>query len=55
MPPKSGREIVDDIDHLLEVLPPEIHAAIVGRPGRGQLLEIILDLGRRPEVRYVGE
>jgi len=50
-----GREIVDDLDQLLEVLPPPLREALLARPGREKLLEIILDLGRLPEARYVDE
>jgi stage III sporulation protein SpoIIIAA len=51
----SEREVVDDLDQLLNVLPGHIREAIEARPGREQLLEIVLDLGRRPEARYVSE
>jgi len=51
----SGREIVDDLHLLMEVLPERIREALLARDGRGELLEIILDLGRLPEVRYVSE
>ncbi|MGD9099221.1 MAG: R3H domain-containing nucleic acid-binding protein [Anaerolineae bacterium] len=45
-------KITDDLDVLLSVLPPKIEAA-VRNPGReNDLLEVILDLGRRPGVRY---
>ncbi|MFL7793929.1 MAG: AAA family ATPase, partial [Anaerolineae bacterium] len=44
--------ITDDLDAILAVLPPKIEAA-VREMGRGDdLLEVILDLGRRPAVRY---
>jgi stage III sporulation protein SpoIIIAA len=46
-------KITDDLDALLAVLPPTIEAA-VRATGRGDdLLEVILDLGRRPAARYV--
>jgi stage III sporulation protein SpoIIIAA len=46
------QEITDDLDVLLAVLPPVIESA-VRAAGRGEeLLEVILDLGRRPAVRY---
>ena len=46
-------EIMDNLDALIEVLPPSIVEALrrIGRPD--DLLEIVLDLGRRPEARYV--
>ncbi len=46
-------KITDDLDALLNVLPPTIDAAVrkVGRSS--ELLEVIMDLGRRPAARYV--
>lgn len=45
--------ITDDLDSLLNVLPPDIAAAI-RRIGRfNDLIEVVLDLGRLPESRYV--
>ncbi|NIM04821.1 MAG: AAA family ATPase [Armatimonadetes bacterium] len=49
----SGREIVDDLNQLLDVLPPHLREALSVEDGREGLLEIILDLGRLPEARYV--
>jgi stage III sporulation protein SpoIIIAA len=46
------QKITDDLDALLTVLPPAIESA-VRAAGRGDhLLEVILDLGRRPAIRY---
>ena len=46
-------EITDDLEALIEVLPPAIVEAL-HKIGRGDdLLEIVLDLGRPPEARYV--
>jgi stage III sporulation protein SpoIIIAA len=47
--------ITDDLDALLNVLPPHIHQAILQQPDNGGLLEIVLDLGRLPEARYPNE
>jgi len=45
-------KITDDLDALLAVLPPAIES-LVRAAGRGDdLLEVILDLGRRPATRY---
>ena len=45
-------KITDDLDAILAVLPPETEA-VVREIGRGDdLLEVILDLGRRPAVRF---
>ncbi len=43
---------MDDLDVLLAALPPEIVAAIHALPDRETLIEVVLDLGRCPEVRY---
>jgi stage III sporulation protein SpoIIIAA len=44
--------IVDNLDSLMQVLPPDVREAVdeVGR--RDDLLEVILDLGRVPTARY---
>jgi stage III sporulation protein SpoIIIAA len=48
------REATDDLDVLLAALPPEIVNAIDTLPDRESLIEVVLDLGRRPEARYPG-
>jgi len=48
------RETADDLDVLLAALPPEIVAAINVLPDRVSLIEVVMDLGRRPEARYPG-
>ena len=49
---RHQRETPDDLDVLLAALPPEIVAAIDALPDRESLIEVVLDLGRRPEARY---
>ncbi len=46
-------KITDDLDALLAVLPPTIEAAVRAAGQGDDLLEVILDLGRRPAARYV--
>src|SRR4051794_25107496 len=46
------RESVDDLDALLSSLPPEIVAAVHALPDRSALIEVVMDLGRRPEARF---
>ena len=46
------RETIDDIDALLSSLPPEIVAAIHALPDQSSVIEVVLDLGRRPEARF---
>lgn len=48
------REITDDLDALLDVLPPHICRPLRDRDDNQQLLEIVMDLGRLPEARYPG-
>jgi stage III sporulation protein SpoIIIAA len=45
-------QTTDDIELLLAVLPDPIRAGIARHPDLEMLLEIILDLGRRPEARF---
>jgi stage III sporulation protein SpoIIIAA len=44
----------DDLEVLFAALPPEIVTAIHALPDRESLIEVVLDLGRRPEARYPG-
>ena len=43
-----------DLDDLLAVLPPRIQEALADRTDRDDLLEIVMDLGRKPEARFLG-
>ncbi|MCX8126320.1 MAG: hypothetical protein N3E40_04155, partial [Dehalococcoidia bacterium] len=44
--------VVDDLDALLNVLPPHIREPLSRDPRKHGLIEVILDLGRPPEARY---
>jgi stage III sporulation protein SpoIIIAA len=46
------RELIDDLDALLTSLPPEIVDAVHALPDRTSLIEVVMDLGRRPEARF---
>jgi stage III sporulation protein SpoIIIAA len=46
------RETIDDLDALLAALPPEIVAAVHALPDKNSLIEVVMDLGRRPEARF---
>jgi stage III sporulation protein SpoIIIAA len=48
----NGGATTDDLDALLEALPPEIVSRLRGFANRADLLEVVLDLGRRPEARF---
>jgi len=50
--PLRRRESVDDLDLLLRALPPDLLGAVHALPDPSQLIEIVMDLGRRPEARF---
>ncbi len=47
--------ITDDLEALIDVLPPGVADAVRTRPNNFELLEVVLDLGRLPEARYPDE
>src|SRR5438128_5501238 len=46
--------VTDDLDQLLDVLPPHICDPVQGLENRRELLEVVMDLGREPEARLPG-
>ncbi len=46
------RETTDDLDALMAALPPEIVDRLGTLANRTDLLEVVMDLGRRPEARF---
>ena len=56
MPDGNGaapeRIVTDDLDALIETLPPRLAERLVAQEGRSELLEVVMDLGRLPEARY---
>jgi len=44
--------ITDDLDALLDALPPHVVGPMRARVDQHELLEIVLDLGRKPEARF---
>ncbi len=48
----TQRRVTDNLDQLLEVLPPAIRNAVEKLEGLDSLIEIVLDLGRQPEARF---
>ncbi len=46
-------KITDDLDALLTVFPPEISQRLRELGHEGELIEVIMDLGRQPEARYL--
>lgn len=51
---KGQQRITDNLDQLLDVLPPDIRESLTQQPGLEDLLEVVLDLGREPEARFPG-
>ena len=51
--PQESHVITDNLDELLAILPAELCAAI-SHDERPLLIEIVLDLGRKPEARFIG-
>jgi len=45
-------EAMDDLDLLLSALPPEVVQAVHALPKPEDVIEVVLDLGRRPEARF---
>jgi len=54
VPTTERREITDDLDALLEALPPELIERLRALPPEREVIEVIMDLGRRPEARFGG-
>ncbi|MGA1602940.1 MAG: R3H domain-containing nucleic acid-binding protein [Prochlorothrix sp.] len=54
-PRVEDRQVVDDLDRLLGILPPNLGELLAQHPQRNQLVEVVLDLGRRPEARFPGK
>src|SRR6266481_2143415 len=48
------QQIPDNLEQLLQALPPDVLQAIEAQPDQEDLLEIVLDLGRPPEARFPG-
>jgi stage III sporulation protein SpoIIIAA len=48
------QQITDNLQQLLQALPPDVRQAIETQPDQEELLEIVLDLGRPPEARFPG-
>ncbi|XHX81255.1 MAG: R3H domain-containing nucleic acid-binding protein [Stenomitos frigidus ULC029] len=47
-------QITDDLAKLLEILPDAIRLSLEQHPQKETLVEVVLDLGRRPEARFPG-
>lgn len=51
---RSGQrtEVTDNLDRLLEIFPSEIREKLKQHPSKDSLVEVVMDLGRFPEVRF---
>jgi stage III sporulation protein SpoIIIAA len=48
----AERQMTDDLELLLAVMPPAVRQALAKRTGDEPLIEVVLDLGRLPEARF---
>lgn len=48
----ASMQITDDLQKLLDILPPDIRQVLEQHPRRNDLIEVVMDLGRRPEARF---
>jgi stage III sporulation protein SpoIIIAA len=46
-------EITDDLAQLLKILPPGIRSSLENHPQLDRLIEVVMDLGRYPEARFL--
>lgn len=47
--------ITEDLQKLLDILPQNLRQVLEDHPQRDSLVEVVLDLGRRPEARFPHE
>ncbi|MCK4964801.1 MAG: AAA family ATPase, partial [Dehalococcoidia bacterium] len=45
--------VTDDLDALLDVLPPHVSDPLSQSGDRSEFLEVVMDIGRQPEARYL--
>jgi stage III sporulation protein AA len=48
-------QITDDLEQLLDILPPQIKSTLSSLPSLETLIEVVLDFGRCPEARFPKE
>ncbi|MDO8532087.1 MAG: R3H domain-containing nucleic acid-binding protein [Dehalococcoidia bacterium] len=49
------RTVTDDLDALLDALPPRIAEPLRRHKDRAELLEVVMDMGRLPEARFLNQ
>jgi len=52
---QSSTHILDDLDAFMDIFPDEIAQSLIAREDIGDLVEVVLDLGRAPEARFPSE
>ncbi len=53
--PETRKQVTDNLDELLAILPDRIRQSLYGRGELDGLVEVVMDLGRLPEARYFQE
>ncbi|WP_370527438.1 R3H domain-containing nucleic acid-binding protein [Trichocoleus sp. FACHB-46] len=51
----NNMQITDDLSKLLDILPSEIRQRLEQHPDQESLVEVVMDIGRRPEARFPGK
>jgi stage III sporulation protein SpoIIIAA len=51
----ATQSITDDLEKLLSILPPDLRSQLTQHPKKSNLIEVVLDLGRPPEARFLQE
>ncbi|OKH10778.1 R3H domain-containing nucleic acid-binding protein [[Limnothrix rosea] IAM M-220] len=51
--PAHRRLVTDDLEKLLTILPEYLHQHLAAHPRKDELIEVVMDLGRVPEARFV--
>eukprot|EP00899_Mesostigma_viride_P007963 jgi/Mesvir1/17168/Mv07590-RA.2 len=52
LPEEEEEDPLDELQSLLQVMPPAVTAAIRSHPRASELVEVVLDVGRRPYCRF---
>jgi stage III sporulation protein SpoIIIAA len=53
--PPPALEFPNDLPKLLSILPTDLRQTLESHPQRDSLIEVVMDLGRRPEARFPGK
>jgi stage III sporulation protein SpoIIIAA len=49
---RNNKEIIDNIELLLAIMPPRVREQLTDASDQEQLIEVVLDLGRKPAARF---